>query len=163
MSRFSSRSLQRCVPEPGLWAGVWQLWVRHTQAPHPAKGRAAQLLASLPVSVEAEATPWLWPFSPSLVCPSNTVSSPNANFLLRCGRFSPFTKVGHGEEPWCGCIFAAVSQGPSVQAQHTWDQPPGQGAGCPVQPPRPHHRRAEMLGCRQSQEAVAGQAFQGRA
>lgn len=94
---------------------------------------------------------------------SPNASSPNANFLLRCGWFSPLTKAGHGEEPWCGCIFAPVSQDPSVQAQHTPDEPPGQGGGCPCADPRPCHRRGEMLGCRQSQEAVAGQAFQGRA
>lgn len=41
--------------------------------------------------------------------------------------------------------------------------PLGKGVAVPVQPPRPRRRRGEMLGCRQSQEAVVGQAFQGRA
>ena len=58
------------------------------------------------------------------------------------------------------------SEVPSVQAQHTQDRLPERVASCPRAAP-PGHTRGELgsrpQGCRQSQEAVAGQAFQGRA
>lgn len=81
-------------------------------------------------------------------CPSNMVSSPNANFLLGPGQFSPLGKVGCGERnPGVGAFSlrsaGVPSEVPSVQAQHTWTSPLSERLAAPsMQPPcQPHQRR----------------------
>lgn len=106
------------------------------------------LQAPQPASAESGEAPWLWPSSLSLVCPRDTVSSPNANLLLGCGRFSPPAKVGRGKRNPCVGAFSLPSAGvpsevPSVQAQHTQDQPPERVAGCP-RAACPGHTRGEV-------------------
>lgn len=92
---------------------------------------------------------------------SPKASSPNANFLLRCGWFSPLTKAGHGEEPWCGCIFAPVSQDPSVQAQLTRDEPPGQGGGCPCAAPQAMPQERGDVGLQTKPGSCCGSGISG--
>lgn len=155
---FSSRSLQWCVLQPG--GGQVRTWLRcvaavdpaHT-SPTPSKGASSRAPGQLASVCGGRGHPLHHSCVPA--------SSPNANFLLRCGWFSPLTKAGHREEPWCGCIFAPVSQDPSVQAQHTRDEPPGQGGGCPCAAPQATPQERGDVGLQTKPGSCCGSGISG--
>lgn len=142
MQQLSSRSLQRCVPTAGaaghgeaLRAWLWppEVWVRFGTAREWTRGWGP---LAAPVS-----------------------SGRKGQGLAPLLGTSPPTGLGHHRKAFSIVAPArAPSDVRSVQAQ---------GAGCPMQPLRLGCAGGEvgsrLPGCRQSQEAVSGQAFQGRA